>query len=44
MNRTIEVGSTTIMVDVVAGLVQKGLTFRVHEKDGYWLIELTGGY
>lgn len=32
------------MVAIVAELVKTGLTFRVHERGTYWLIELLGGY
>ena len=32
------------LVEIVYGLVQKGLQFNSFWKDGRWEIELTGGY
>lgn len=43
MSRTIEVSEMVTMVAIVAELVKTGLTFRVHERGTYWLIELLGG-
>jgi hypothetical protein len=36
--------STEQMVEVVSGLVQKGLTFEVMTTGYGWEIKLTGGY
>lgn len=44
MNRTIEVSEMVTMVAVVSELVKTGLTFRVHERGTYWVVELLGGY
>ena len=32
------------MLDVVHGLVQRGLTFKCYYDNNNWVIELTGGY
>jgi hypothetical protein len=45
---TIDRIETKELADVIAALVQKGLTFRCFPARGYdsgvWTIELTGGY
>jgi hypothetical protein len=43
---TIENANTAQMLEIVAGLVQKGLTFKVTpgRTDDEWEITLTGGY
>jgi hypothetical protein len=42
---TIEADNTAQMVEIVAGLVEKGLTFTAVAVNGdEWVITLTGGY
>ena len=41
---TITCENTEEMVEVIAGLVQRGLTFNVTEATYGWLITLTGGF
>lgn len=41
---TIRADSTEQMIEIVAGLVQKGLTFNAVETNQGWEITLTGGY
>ncbi len=40
----ITVESMKDFIDIVAGLVKKGLNFTAHKKDTKWVIEFTGGY
>lgn len=41
---SIEVNDIDRLVELLERLLKKGLVFRVWDKDGWWLIELTGGY
>jgi len=41
---TIKVETVKEFMDIVYELVVKGLIFDAYKKDGYWMIELTGGY
>lgn len=41
---SIEVNDMDRLVELLERLLKKGLVFRVWDKDGWWLIELTGGY
>jgi hypothetical protein len=36
--------TTEDMIEIVYGLVTKGLMFSAVRKNGVWVIELTGGY
>lgn len=40
----IECNTTSELIEIVAGLVAKGLTFKAEPMDGGWKITLTGGY
>lgn len=40
----VEVKEMATLVTLIEQLVIKGLRFRVHDNEGWWIIELTGGY
>ena len=40
----IESISTEELGDIIAGLVKQGIMFRAFPSNGFWTIELTGGY
>ena len=41
---TIELSSLDEVVEAVAGLVKRGITFKAYYHKGVWIIELTGGF
>lgn len=44
MSQVIFANDVTSMLDIVEGLVKRGLTFEVTERGGSYTIKLTGGY
>jgi len=40
----IEAETIQELVEITAGLAKEGVTFKAKEKDGVWIITLTGGF